>query len=231
LGGVVAGTGFKILQWLFVTGQLYVTRYNAVYGGFAFVPLLLLWVQLAWMTTLMGALLCYASQNINLFSFSNQIEDISLSYRQRVAVAVATVITRRFIEEKEAPTVQQISNRYLIPPKLVSQVVGDLVATGLISRVVVGDHGSEIGYQPGIDINLLTVEMVIDKLKMLGGRDFIPHFNRSFASVNKSLDELEARARQSTVPVYLKDLKVHAVLRSQISESDAPQEEKSTINK
>jgi membrane protein len=231
LGGVVAGTGFKILQWLFVTGQLYVTRYNAVYGGFAFVPLLLLWVQLAWMTTLMGALLCYASQNINLFSFSNQIEDISLSYRQRVAVAVATVITRRFIEEKEAPTVQQISNRYLIPPKLVSQVVGDLAATGLISRVVVGDHGSEIGYQPGIDINLLTVEMVIDKLKMLGGRDFIPHFNRSFASVNKSLDELEARARQSTVPVYLKDLKVHAVLRSQISESDAPQEEKSTINK
>ena len=221
LGGVVAGTGFKVLQWLFVTGQLYVTRYNAVYGGFAFVPLLLLWVQLAWMTTLMGALLCYASQNINLFSFSTQIDDISGSYRERVAVAVAAVITQRFLDKKEAPTVKEISNRYLIPPRLVSQVTGDLVSTGLVSRVMVGDHGAETGFQPGIDINQLSVQLVVDKLRNLGGRDFIPLFNRSFASVNRELNTLEELARASSQPVYLKDLKVHAVLKSHIAEAEA----------
>ncbi len=31
IAGVLAGTGFLILQWLFVTGTLYVTKYNAIY--------------------------------------------------------------------------------------------------------------------------------------------------------------------------------------------------------
>ena len=42
LAGMMAGTAFSVLQWLFVSGQIYVTRYNAIYGSFAFLPLLLI---------------------------------------------------------------------------------------------------------------------------------------------------------------------------------------------
>ena len=86
IAGVIAGTGFRILQWLFVTGQLYVTRYNAIYGSFAFLPLLLIWMQLTWVITLSGALLCYASQNIFQFSFQSEINKISISYRMKVTL-------------------------------------------------------------------------------------------------------------------------------------------------
>ena len=54
ISGVIAGTGFMILQWLFVTGTVYVTKYNAIYGSFAFLPLMLLWMQLAWVICLAG---------------------------------------------------------------------------------------------------------------------------------------------------------------------------------
>ena len=37
--GVLCGTVFQLLQWLFVTGQVYVSKYNAIYGSFAFLPL------------------------------------------------------------------------------------------------------------------------------------------------------------------------------------------------
>ena len=40
ISGTISGIGFLVLQWLFVTGTLYVTKYNAIYGSFAFIPLL-----------------------------------------------------------------------------------------------------------------------------------------------------------------------------------------------
>ncbi|MDE6279828.1 MAG: YihY/virulence factor BrkB family protein, partial [Paramuribaculum sp.] len=59
LAGVAVGTAFHVIQWLFVTGQMYVTKYNAIYGSFSFLPLMLIWMQLTWLITLIGALLCY----------------------------------------------------------------------------------------------------------------------------------------------------------------------------
>lgn len=56
--GAIAGTAFQALQWLFVTGQLYVSKYNAIYGSFSFLPLMLIWMQLSWLITLAGALIC-----------------------------------------------------------------------------------------------------------------------------------------------------------------------------
>ena len=39
--GVLCGTLFQCVQWLFVTGPLYVSKYNALYGSVAFQPLML----------------------------------------------------------------------------------------------------------------------------------------------------------------------------------------------
>ena len=52
IAGVFTGTAFMILQWLFVSGQLYVSKYNAIYGSFSFLPLLLIWMQLVWVICL-----------------------------------------------------------------------------------------------------------------------------------------------------------------------------------
>lgn len=58
LAGALSGTAFTILQWLFVSGQIYVSKYNAIYGSFAFLPLVMLWLQLVWVITLAGAVVC-----------------------------------------------------------------------------------------------------------------------------------------------------------------------------
>lgn len=58
IAGVFAGTGFLVLQWLFVTGQLYVSKYNAIYGSFSFLPLMLIWMQLTWVITFAGGVIC-----------------------------------------------------------------------------------------------------------------------------------------------------------------------------
>lgn len=96
MSGILAGVAFQVLQWLFVTGQLYVSKYNAIYGGFAFLPLLLIWMQLVWVICLSGAVLCYSSQNIFRFSFTSEVTDISALYRRKITLAIMAVVAKRF---------------------------------------------------------------------------------------------------------------------------------------
>ena len=59
--GVVCSISFELLQMLF-SFSLYVSSYNAVYGSFAYIPLILLWVQFSWLICLVGAQLASAAQ-------------------------------------------------------------------------------------------------------------------------------------------------------------------------
>ncbi len=52
VAGAFVALAFQVLQWIFVTGQMYVTKYNAIYGSFSFLPLMLIWLQLVWLFTL-----------------------------------------------------------------------------------------------------------------------------------------------------------------------------------
>ena len=108
ISGVIAGTGFLVVQWLFVTGTLYVTRYNAIYGSFAFLPLLLLWLQLVWMICLAGAVICYSSQNVFAFSLDREVSGMSDRYRAMVTLAITAVITRRFVDGRPPATARDL---------------------------------------------------------------------------------------------------------------------------
>ena len=65
LAGIIAGTMYQIFQGIYIEFQIGVARYNAIYGGFAALPLFLMWVQISWWIVLFGAELSFASQNAN----------------------------------------------------------------------------------------------------------------------------------------------------------------------
>ena len=48
ISGVICGTAFQLLQTIYIHSQIFVSGYNAVYGSFAAIPLLLIWLQLSW---------------------------------------------------------------------------------------------------------------------------------------------------------------------------------------
>lgn len=183
LAGVVAGTGFRVLQWLFISGQLYVTRYNAIYGSFSLIPLLLIWMQLTWVITMAGALLCYASQNISRFSFTNDVDSISTDYRRQVALAIAAVVIKRFVKAKPAPTEYDISLAYSLPSRLTSDVCDQLVKAHILTLTVIDAKNEVYGLQPAIDPGLITVKYFFDKFDNLGRDDFIQNFDRNFPGV------------------------------------------------
>lgn len=186
LAGVAVGTAFHVIQWLFVTGQMYVTKYNAIYGSFSFLPLMLIWMQLTWLITLIGALICYASQNIGRFNFYQDVDNISLYYKQKVTLAVMAVIAKRYVRNMSPVTSAQLATEYDLPERLVTNIVWRLKDVGLILFDSIEDRqSSNHPLIPAVDVNRLTVGEVLRRLGNYGSDDFIPEFSTNFDGVEK----------------------------------------------
>lgn len=191
ISGIVAGAGFLVLQWLFVTGTLYVTRYNAIYGSFAFLPLLLLWMQLAWVICLAGAVICYSSQNVFAFNLDREVSSISRRYEDEATLAICGIITQRFIREEAPVTALELMTDYEMPARLVTNITDTLVKAGIASRVVLPHDKEEFGFQLAIDPSTFTVSSLAKRLFTLGTSDFIAHFNKNFPDVEATVVKME----------------------------------------
>lgn len=208
IAGALAGTAFVILQWLFVSGQLYVSKYNAIYGSVAFLPLLLIWLQLVWLITLAGAVLCYSSQSIFEFSFSSDIAHIAIDYRRKIVVGICAIIVTNFEREKRPLDEYEISINYGIPISLVTNSVNTLIDVGILSRVLRQHQGSEqaTGLSPAIDPGKLTLGTLIKRLRTTGTSDFIPDYNERFADVISAIDRVDDVTYTEADKKLVKDL-------------------------
>ncbi|NGX49229.1 MAG: hypothetical protein K940chlam5_00825 [Candidatus Anoxychlamydiales bacterium] len=65
LSAVISATIYQITQMIYVNFQIGITRFNAIYGSFAALPLFLIWIQISWIIFLYGAEICFAIQNVD----------------------------------------------------------------------------------------------------------------------------------------------------------------------
>lgn len=207
--GVFAGTAFQILQYLFLTGQIYVSKYNAIYGSFAFLPLLLIWLQLVWTITLAGAVLCYSSQNIFQFNFSHDISTISLDYKRQIAVVIMAIIVKRFDRGLRPFTVTDFAATYHMPSRLVTQLIDEMVAAKLLSPVVAGED--IYAYQPATDPSKVTLGMVLDKLNTEGANGFIPNFQEEFSDIIREITDNTRQTLAMCDKILLRDMPINGL--------------------
>ena len=208
VSGIISGTAFHILQWLFVSGQLYVSKYNAIYGSFAFLPLLLMWLYLVWIITLSGAVMCYSSQNIFKFSYFNDIKEISPNYRRKIAIAVMTIIVKQFNAHRPPLLVSDLTVKYCMPVRLVTEVVNDFIEAGLVSRVLVDNDDEVYGLQPAVDTQSLTLGYMLKAMDCAGTSSFIDEFDNNFIKVFEIDDNVNNEMTRQADCILLADLDI-----------------------
>lgn len=64
IGAALAALLWFTVQNIYITLQLGVSKYNAIYGSFATLPLFLVWMYLGWIFILTGAQVAFAFQNV-----------------------------------------------------------------------------------------------------------------------------------------------------------------------
>ncbi|MCL1938439.1 MAG: YihY/virulence factor BrkB family protein [Candidatus Azobacteroides sp.] len=168
--GIFAAIGFHTFQYLYINGQIWVSKYNAIYGSFAVLPLLLLWMQLSWVICLIGAEIAYAVQNVQNFEFETDSKNISRRYFDFLTLAVASLIVKRFEKGEEPCSAVEISTHYQIPIRLTQRILYLLIDLKIIN--VVNDEHNLPHYQPAIDIHQITVEYLFNKIDRYGSENF-----------------------------------------------------------
>lgn len=207
--GILVGTSVQVLQWLFLSGQLYVAKYNAIYGSFSFLPLFLIWMQLVWLFTLIGGVLCYAMQNISEYNFGSNISNISISYRRRTTIAVMTIIAQRFEKGMLSMTINQLATHYRLPVNLITPEIERLKDMHLLNFVdTPGMEQNERPIQPAFDISNLTVGDLIDRLETCGSSDFIPNFATDYNRITEITDKIAEAARNEGNKTKLVDIDI-----------------------
>lgn len=170
VSGIICGTAFNLFQWLYLSGQIWVSKYNAIYGSFAFLPLLMLWMQLSWLICLIGVVLSYSSQNVFNFEFEKDIKHISRNYYENVLAVIMAIILKRHNEGKEPLSCYDLSQHYQLPMPLVTRAVNDLMAVDLVAPTPIGN---DFAYIATVDSNTLTVGYMMRKIDNYGHQDFV----------------------------------------------------------
>lgn len=205
VAGIVAGTIYQVLQIVYIHFQFLLSKYNAIYGSFAALPLFLIWLQASWLIVLFGAEIAFAHQNNENFEFEQVTQKISFSLKKRLALQVAHLLVTNFARAEKPITARQISAAIKIPLRLVQLCLLDLVASKIVSETDSGTGEASV-FQPGLDINLITIGYVIHALEHIGTDQLpIPHTSESDV-INQSMKSFEAAIETHPDNRLLKDI-------------------------
>jgi membrane protein len=202
---IITSIAFQLFQFLYINGQIWVSSYNTIYGSFAALPLLLLWLQLSWLIVLFGAVLTYSSQNIKNYNFEMDTKNISRRYKDFVILSIASIVVKRFEKAEKPLSADEISLMYRIPIRLTKEVLYTLTEVDILNESLSEEVDIRI-YQPALDINQISVGLILDRLDLHGSEDFKIDKNNLFHLQWKSLINSRVEMTSTAKSTLVKDL-------------------------
>ena len=165
--GFIAGCLFTVLQNLYFDGQLALSSYNQIYGGFAALPLFLFWLNISWSIILFGCELSYVSQNNDNFNYFKEPDKISRRHQDYYCLMVMSCICKRFSKHLPALNRKELAGELKIPIRYVISSLDILAEAGLLETVLQSDE-REPAYVPSTDPTKITVVFVLSKINNSG---------------------------------------------------------------
>jgi membrane protein len=193
LGALVGGVLFSVAQRAYLGLNVGVARYDAIFAGFAWFPLLLAWIYVEWAITLLGAEVAYAYQTLPLYRREVRGTPAGPAARESIGLAVALAVARAFRESARSWDEDQLSEHLDVPVRTVRDVVGQLEKAGILTPVADPDRSGV--WQLARPADRVRVADVIEALRGPRETPLRPH--RLAAQVEAVFAEIDARDREA----------------------------------
>jgi len=182
IAGVATGIMYHLVQWAYLSLQIGVSNYNAIYGSFAALPLFVVWLQTGWMIVLLGCEVAFFLQNYEIYRNNNRFSDLSFSLQKVIALQTTHLIIKNFIQLNNPLSAAEIATKLVIPIAFIQPVLSKLIASHIVVEFKNQDEDDEV-YQPAVDINRLTIAYVINALERCG-QNQLPDINQEPLLIN-----------------------------------------------
>lgn len=200
IGGMVGGVLWQLAQWGYIHWQIGAAKYNAIYGSFAQLPVLLIWIYISWIIVLLGAEVSYAWQNINTFVKQRYFGEATPFERQKIAVLMMIILAKRFNDGKPLPSVEDISDGLMAPSSLVSDLFSLLQKAGYTIQADVQE--CEV-FAPARDLGKVRVLDIIRVVNMDAENRVFREFEKKFGFLDKLFNRLSDSIRGSEANLTL----------------------------
>ncbi len=205
IAGILAGTLYQLVQWVYVTFQIGATKYNAIYGSFAALPLFLIWLQTSWLILFWGAEISFAHQNVDTYEFEPDCLSISHHYKRLLSLFVTHFIVNNFQRGENPVGAEEIAHQLEMPIRLVRDILFELEESRIVCATKT-DEAKEPAYQPAQDISRLTVKSVIDAMDKKGNNSTPVLRNKEFKKLEETLNTFDEIIASSPANRLLKDI-------------------------
>lgn len=205
VAGIIAGTILQLLFWFYIDLQFGISKLSAIYGSFAAIPLFVVWVQSSWIIVLVGAEISFANQNVSRYEFESEALNISHYQKRALTLMIMHLIVKNFELGEKPLSSESISRKLKIPVRLVRDIIEDLNNVDLVSVVHAKDDKERM-FQPAMDINSITVSLLISRIDKKGTEQSIVVKNREFEKVSAMLAKFDKMIAKSDSNILIRDL-------------------------
>ncbi|MBM3988340.1 MAG: YihY family inner membrane protein [Planctomycetes bacterium] len=221
LGGFFASLAWEGALLAHIAFQIGVAKYNAIYAGFAAIPIFLVWVQLSWGIVLAGAELAYASEKHYEYQGVGTGTRIAPAHAEHVAVRLMARLSEAFLAGERGPSVPELARRVGVALSTVDRLLSDLRERELVAAIESSEAGQAQGWQPARDPATIRISDVLLAVRgevraSEGGR-----FVSLDALADRALRALDAEGRSSVHNRTMREL-VERAAREETAPDAAP---------
>ena len=138
LSGLVAALLWLLWQKAYISLQIGVARYNAIYGTFASVPIFLAWLYTSWVIVLLGAELAFALQNSATFEMESAAESANARSKMILALSILKHAAEAMTGSVPRFDAGLYVRKHLVPVRLINELTRLLVREGYLAELSEG---------------------------------------------------------------------------------------------
>lgn len=207
LGGILAGTAYQLVQYIYIKFQINVTSYGAIYGSFAALPLFLAWIQLSWIIVLAGAEVAYQAENEN-YEFLNRtaaaVQMIPVSKRL-LGILFAYRCVHAFMKGEAPISLAQLAQETGLSQLHTRDILETLTEAGVLCALK--KHASEECFQPARDVNSITLKCICDAMDNTRLHTLLAHPCEELVTIEESLNQIDHAMQHSPTNLPLSKLR------------------------
>ncbi len=175
LAGFIISIFYVLFQTVAVGLFLNISRYSAVYGSLAVLPILIIWIYFSWVLILFGAKIAYVSQNFDKVLYDFKKIKLNLKTKKHISLYIWGIISHHYITQKKAMSFNELYKTTNISPNTLQICLNLLIKANLLGKIE--NRSKEDAFIPLYDPHLLTVGEFLNIIEYEGNKEIIDDQN------------------------------------------------------